>query len=70
MQANGLAQDRSNRRLAVVGGDVGDLALDRVEARWRNAGGGAGIVDPEEDNADVAVRERDEHGGEVLDVGR
>ena len=65
----GLAQHRSNRRLAVVGGDVGDPALDGVEARRRNAGDGAGIVDPEENGAAVSVRERDEHGGEVVGVG-
>ena len=43
-----LAQDRSNRRLAIVRGDVDDPALDRVDARRRNPRHGAGIRDPEE----------------------
>ena len=63
-----LAQNRSNRRLAVVRGDVGDPALDRVEARRRDAGHGAGIVDAEEDGAG-GVRERDQLAREVLGVG-
>ena len=43
-----LAQDRSNRRLAIVRGDVDDPALDRVDPRRRNPRHGAGIRNPEE----------------------
>ena len=64
-----LAQNRSNRRLAVVRGDVGDPALDRVEARRRDAGHGAGIVYAEEDGAAVGVREGNQLTREVLGVG-
>ena len=63
------AQNRSNRRLTVVRGDVGDPALDRVEARRRDAGHGAGIVYAEEDGAAVGVREGNQLTREVLGVG-
>ena len=64
-----LAQNRSNRRLAVVRGDVDDPVLDRVEALRRDAGHGAGIVDAEEDGAAGGVREPNQLTREVLGVG-
>jgi len=64
-----LAQNRSNRRLTVVRGDVGDPALDCVQARRRDAGHGAGIVCAEEDGAAVGVREGNQLTREVLVVG-
>ena len=65
-----LADDRSDRRVAVVGCDVEKPVLCRIQTLVRNPAHPARIIDTKEDGTPCGVRERDELTSELFRIGR
>ena len=64
-----LADDRSNRRIAVMGCDVEHPVFDRIDSCWRDAAHHARIVNAEEHEAAFGIREGNQLTGQLLGVG-
>ena len=65
-----LADDRTNRRIAVVGRDIEKPVLDRIQSpRW-NPARGARVIDTEEHDAPFCVRKCNQLAGKLFRVGR
>ena len=64
-----LADDRANRRIAVVGRDIEKPVLDRIPFLRGNPARRARVIDTEEHNAPFGVRKRNQLAGKLLRVG-
>ena len=63
-----LADDQTDRWIAVVGCDAENQALDRIHSlRW-NSVRHTGIANAEEDDTSLGIREPDQLSGELFDV--
>ena len=65
-----LAQNRSDRRVAVVRGEVDDPVFDHIQALDRNPAHGAGVVDAKKHDAALGVGERHQLARELFGIGR
>ena len=65
-----LADDRPNRRFAVVRSDVENPVLDGIDLRGRNPLHNARVIDAEQHDAPLRVGERNQFAGQVFGVRR